>query len=144
MPKMWSAAAFMLMIAALAGLILTRSVMSRSALVVGLQIAAVTLMLWARVTLGWRSFHATADPKEGALVTRGPYHFVRHPIYAAICLFVWACVLGHPSLANSLFALLATIGAAVRTALEEQLLRQRYPAYNVYSTATKRIVPYLF
>lgn len=29
----------------------------------------------------------------GGLVTNGPYRFIRHPIYTAVCLFVWTGVL---------------------------------------------------
>jgi hypothetical protein len=55
--------------------------------------AAMALMLWVRVTFDRRSFHAVANPTEGGLVTTGPYRFVRHPIYTAVCLFVlpWCC-----------------------------------------------------
>ena len=54
-------------------------------------------MLWARLTFGWRSFHAGARPTEGGIVTRGPYHWVRHPIYLAILLFTWAGVASRPN-----------------------------------------------
>src|SRR5713101_347897 len=54
------------------------------------QILALGLMLWARVTFGRRSFHAGANPTAGGLVTRGPYRFLRHPIYAAAMYLIWA------------------------------------------------------
>ena len=144
MAKLGSAVAFLVMVAGLAGLIVTRSVVSTFPPVIAGQIAAVALMLWARVTFGRRSFNATAAPTEGGLVTSGPYAFVRHPIYTAVCLFVWASVIGHPSLRNAALAAVVTAGAAVRMVLEEQALRQRFPAYAAYAAATKRMLPYVF
>src|SRR4030095_11739483 len=60
---------------------------------IALQVVAVLLMLWARLTFGRRSFHAAANPTAGGLVTWGPYRYWRHPIYAAVLLFLWAGVL---------------------------------------------------
>ena len=59
------------------------------------QVAAVLLMVWARMTFGRRSFHAAANPTAGGLVTWGPYRYWRHPIYSAILLFLWSGVLSH-------------------------------------------------
>ena len=63
---------------------------------------AFLLILWARVTFGRRSFHVVANPTEGGLVTSGPYRYIRHPIYAAICLFTWVGVAAHWSWSSAL------------------------------------------
>ena len=60
------------------------SILGDGFVVIIVQVLAVLLMLWARVTFGRRSFHASADPTEGGLITTGPYHYLRHPIYAAV------------------------------------------------------------
>lgn len=44
---------------------------------IGLQLAGLALILWARVTFGLRSFHYAANPTEGGLVTHGPFHYMR-------------------------------------------------------------------
>ena len=78
------------------------------------------------------------------LVTTGPYRWLRHPIYTAICLFIWACFAGHTSLFALGMASLVTAGAVVRMLTEESLLSHRYPEYAEYARRTKRMVPYLF
>ena len=83
------------MIGALLGLLATRTLFSSSPLVISVQLLALVLFLWARVTFGWRSYHVVADPTEGGLVTGGPYRYIRHPIYAAFCLFTSAGVAAH-------------------------------------------------
>ena len=95
MLKILSIIGYFGMIGGLLGLLATRNLFSSSALVISLQVVAVLLLVWARVTFGRRSFHVVADPTEGGLVTGGPYRYLRHPIYAAICLFVLAGVAGH-------------------------------------------------
>jgi protein-S-isoprenylcysteine O-methyltransferase Ste14 len=132
------------MVAGLLGLFYTHHLFSPSPLVIAPQAAAVGLMIWARVTFGRRSFHATADPTGGGLVTSGPYHFIRHPIYTSVCLFVWAGALGHLSLVSVALAALATAGGLARMLCEERLLVERYPEYLDYAARTARMIPFVF
>jgi protein-S-isoprenylcysteine O-methyltransferase Ste14 len=132
------------MLVALLGLWRTRSLFSPNPVVIGFQLAAVLLMLWARVTFGLRSFHAAANPTAGGLVTSGPYHFVRHAIYGSICLFLWAGVLGNFSLLSISLGTLGTAGAVVRVLCEEHLLLRQYPEYHAYAIRTRRLLPGLW
>lgn len=141
---MLSVLGFLIMVAALLGLLATRSLFSPHPVVIAVQAAAAALMIWARLTFGERSFHASADPTEGGLVTTGPYRFVRHPIYAAVCLFTFSGALAHLSVRSVVLALLGFGGALVRMLAEERLVTARYPEYAEYAARTKRMVPYLF
>ena len=144
MLKVISVVSFLLMIAGLLGLIATHSLLSRAPVVIAAQVGAFALMVWARVTFGLRSFHAAADPTGGGLVTTGPYRFVRHPIYTAVCLFAVAGALAHVSLVSLGLALLVLLGAIGRMMCEELLLLQRYPEYADYAAKTKRMLPFVF
>jgi protein-S-isoprenylcysteine O-methyltransferase Ste14 len=135
---------FLLMVAGILGLLATHSLFSMSPLVIGLQGAAAALMLWARITFGRRSFHATAEPTEGGLVTSGPYRFVRHPIYSAVVLFCLAGAAAHLSLRAAALALVILVGALARMLAEEGCLRARYPDYADYAARTKRMLPRVF
>ena len=128
---------------AVISLLLRRSLFAHRPLLVGVQAAAAALMLWARLTFGRRSFHAGADPTAGGLVTTGPYRFVRHPIYTALLLFVWAGVASHGTILSVLTAIVATIALAVRIVAEEELVRDVYPEYAEYAGRTKRIIPFV-
>jgi protein-S-isoprenylcysteine O-methyltransferase Ste14 len=119
------------------------SLFSPSPYIIGVQIAAVVLMLWARITFGMRSFHYSANPTPGILVTTGPYRFVRNPIYAAIWLFTWAGVAAHLSVATALAGLLVLSALLVRIFCEERLLREHFPDYSDYAKKTARLVPFV-
>lgn len=60
------------LILAIVGLFYTGSLFGHGPLTISLQVAAILLMIWARVTFGMRSFHYAANPTEGGLVTTGP------------------------------------------------------------------------
>lgn len=144
MLKVLSIAAFLVMVAGIIGLGETGALFSPSPLVIGAQCAAVALMIWARVTLGRRSFHPGANPTAGGLVTSGPYHFIRHPIYTAACVFVGAGVLAHWSVVAAGCGALVFLGALARILCEERLIVADYPGYLEYSRVTKRMAPYVF
>jgi protein-S-isoprenylcysteine O-methyltransferase Ste14 len=141
--KRSSVLAFGLMVAGLYWMIVRHEVLGRSLPAIVVQIAAVLLMIAARLTFGKRSFHAAANPTAGGLVTTGPYQWFRHPIYAAILYFVWSAALDHHSWQAIAAASLITIGAVVRMLAEETLLLQRYPEYAAYRSRTSRVIPFL-
>ena len=132
------------MVGGLLGLLATRNLFLFSPLVISLQVAALLLFLWARVTFGRRSYHVVADPTEGGLVTGGPYRYIRHPIYAAMCLFTLAGVAGHWSWGTGLCGGLVLAGAVIRIFCEEALVAARYPKYAQYAATTWRMIPYVY
>jgi protein-S-isoprenylcysteine O-methyltransferase Ste14 len=138
-----SLAATLVLVAAVVALFEQRLLVATEPIAVAVQLLAVALMLWARWTFRWRSFHAAANPTEGGIVTSGPYRYWRHPIYAAILYFVWAGVADHAMPLAAALALLATAALAVRMTAEERLLAARYPEYRDYAARTRRIVPYI-
>jgi protein-S-isoprenylcysteine O-methyltransferase Ste14 len=138
--------ATMLLVATLVLLLQRHALIARLPVGIALQVLAVALMLWARATFGMRSFHATANPTGGGLVTAGPYRYWRHPIYAAALLFVWTGVLARgvaPTAIELALGAFATVMTMVRVLAEEQLLRVAMPEYAAYAARTKRFIPYL-
>ena len=144
MLKALSVIGFLAMASGLLGLLITRSVFSPSPFVIAPQVAALALMIWARITFGRRSFHFAANPTAGGLVTTGPYRFVRHPIYTAVCLFITAGAAAHLSRTTSLFCAVVWGGAIARMFTEERLVVERYPEYLQYAAKTSRMIPHVF
>lgn len=142
--KQKSVLAFLGAVVCLVWLAFQRALLATGPVTIAIQAAACLLMIWARLTFGLRSFHAAANPTAGGLVTRGPYRFLRHPIYSAILYFVWAGIAAHPARATILVGLLASALLGVRMLAEEQLLLERYPEYAEYARRTPRILPFLF
>ena len=142
--KILSVWATVILIGCVVALVISRSIFGTGPITIAVQIAAFLLMVWARLTFGMRSFHASANPTSGGLVTSGPYRYLRHPIYAAIFYFLWAGVAAHFSLMTASVGLLATGMLGVRIWSEETLLKAEYPEYAEYSRTTARVAPFLF
>ncbi len=90
----------------------------------------------------WRSGLPPAAPgvEAGNLVFDGPYRWVRHPMYAAGFLVLWADPVWTWNRLG--FALGASVYLWVGSLLEERrLLRSFGPAYRAYMERTPRFVP---
>ena len=134
---------FMILLLAIAGMFLTQTLIGVSSLALAIQFMAIGLMIWSRLTFGMRSFHASARPTEGGIVTRGPYRYLRHPIYAAVLYVVWVGMLSHLSIIPVILTIIATVGSFMRIIAEERLLVEKYPEYTEYAAKTKRVIPFI-
>ncbi len=142
--KSSSKVGYIIAVLSLVVLVIRRSIIANGTAGILAQILAVLLMIWARFTFGRRSFYVSANPTEGKLMTSGPYHYLRHPIYAAVLYFIWAGILSHISLINVLIGLAVTAGLIIRIFAEEHLVAEKYPEYAEYKIGTKRIIPFLW
>jgi protein-S-isoprenylcysteine O-methyltransferase Ste14 len=80
-------------------------------------------------------------PEARGLVTRGPYRWVRHPVYLGELGAAAGLVIGAPNARNAV-AMAALVGAQlVRMRLEERALAGAFPEYAAYAARTPRLLP---
>ena len=83
-------------------------------------------------------------PQVRKLVVRGPYRFVRHPIYIGEIISVLGLVLTRVSIPKILVFLLLVGCQVYRSFQEEKLLTTAFPEYADYAAKTARFLPCLF
>ena len=110
---------------------------------VGVALLGFTILQWAQNTLGKNWSDTPRMIKEQALITSGPYHFVRHPIYTAFLL-----ILGSTFLISANWLIgLAWIGMTAlevmsRIGFEENLMIEYFgDHYREYMKRTGRLLP---
>ena len=99
--------------------------------------------IWARVHIGRNWGTPMTQKDEPELVTTGPYHLVRHPIYSGILVagvgtaialsWLWLTAVG---LAGAYFLYSATV--------EERYMTEQFSDYPVYKRSTKMLLPFIF
>jgi protein-S-isoprenylcysteine O-methyltransferase Ste14 len=107
-------------------------------------VIGVAFAIWARVTLGRNWSGLVTLKEEHELVARGPYRFVRHPIYTGMLAMFFATALMQRHVAGFLGVLLLFASFWIKLGLEEKLMLQQFPKrYADYRRRTKRIIPFV-
>ena len=103
----------------------------------------LALMIVSALRLG-PSYSSSTRPRDSnVFVQRGPYRYVRHPIYTGLLIVGLAFLLSRPTLVVGTTYLLLALVTNVRAGLEEKMLEERHPEYAEYRSRTKRYVPFV-
>ena len=100
--------------------------------------------IWARIHIGRNWGTPMSQKDEPELVTSGPYHLVRHPIYSGVLLAGVGT-----AVALSWLWLIAVVLAGVYFAysakVEERNMATQFPdAYPAYRRSTRMFIPFIF
>ncbi len=127
-----SAAAAILTTVSLAGPVLLRAdgqtPIASDQVTAMLSAIGLVLVVFGKMTLG-RSFGVV--PANRGVVVRGPYAFVRHPIYTGYLITHLAFVMAHPVPWNVTIVLIGDIALIFRALMEERVLSED-AAYRTY------------
>ena len=107
-------------------------------------IVGACIALWARAVLARNWSGAVALQGDHELIVRGPYRFVRHPIYSGFLLMVLGTALAQGR-AQAFAAVIILIGCHVwKLRAEEVLLARHFPHfYPDYKARTKALIPFI-
>lgn len=108
-------------------------------------VIAFLLGVWAIFTMG--PPHVSVIPHVGnktKLTFKGPYKYVRHPMYSALLIFALAVVLHNPiwQVFGAATVLLFTL--ILKLKFEERQLLENFATYSAYKQKTKALFPFLF
>ena len=106
---------------------------------------AVALGLWTLFHNRPGNFNIRPEPKaSGRLVTRGPYRYMRNPMYSAVLLFAAAEVVAYADMWKIACWLLLALVLLAKVMLEERALRALFPGYAAYAKRVRRFIPGVF
>jgi protein-S-isoprenylcysteine O-methyltransferase Ste14 len=104
-------------------------------------LAGFSLQIWSKLTLR-RSFGIT--PANRGLVVRGPYHFIRHPMYLGYLIGWIGFYLLNPTLWNTNVYALCALLQWLRIEAEERVLAED-PGFADYRAQVRyRVIPGLY
>jgi protein-S-isoprenylcysteine O-methyltransferase Ste14 len=103
----------------------------------------LALRVWAVASLG-RAFRTTVEVDAGqAVVSTGPYRWVRHPSYSGLLLIVAGCGIASGSwLVVAVCVVLPLLALVRRIHVEEaEMVSVLGDRYRAYQAGTKRLIP---
>jgi protein-S-isoprenylcysteine O-methyltransferase Ste14 len=110
-----------------------------------LEVLGLGLGIWAIGAMRLGNFNIVPDIKPASrLVRRGPYGWIRHPMYTALLLVALALVLEAFSLLRLLLWLILLADLLVKLHYEEALLTAHFADYAAYQQRTHRLLPGIY
>ncbi len=109
-----------------------------------LDVIGLAIAVWARRTLGGNWSSEVEIRTEHELIERGPYAYVRHPIYSGMLLMMLgaAVLLARP--AAFIAFVIFVVGFWFKATQEERLLTRHFPAeYPRYRARVKALIPFV-
>ncbi len=109
------------------------------------EIIGLATMVWALFAMGLTTFSVFPQPKTaGKFTDRGPYRFVRHPMYSGLLLVLLSLTFSSFSWLNLGVLLFFTLLIVVKLSLEEQMLQDTYSSYKEYMKRTRKLIPFIW
>ena len=111
----------------------------------GLNLMGLLFSVWARVHLG-KNWSAIVTLKEDhKLITSGPYHFVRNPIYTGILLAMIGDFVCLGKTRGLLAVAIATTAFIRKIKREERFLSTEFgPEFLKYKKSVKALIPFIY
>lgn len=107
-----------------------------------LAIPGLAVTLWARAALGRNWSAAVTFKQDHELIQRGPYAYVRHPIYSGLLLMLLGTAVASGRLRSFVFVGVWFPLLAIKAHFEEQLMVRHFPeAYPDYRRRVKALIP---
>ncbi|MEA3501936.1 MAG: isoprenylcysteine carboxylmethyltransferase family protein [Actinomycetota bacterium] len=100
------------------------------------------LVIWAVLVFGRGVTPSPMPSNKAQLRTRGPYRWIRHPMYTGVIVLMAGSALGRRNwIAAALWVVLIVFFLA-KMRWEERRLVETYPGYNSYREAVPALMPF--
>lgn len=118
---------------------MTTDILADLATVLGL-----VLVIQSRRALGqsWSSEVVIQEKHE--LIERGPYAYIRHPLYSGLLLMLMGVALYYGRTSWIIVFVGCFFGLYFKSQMEERLLAKTFPAYSEYKQRTKALIPLIW
>ena len=114
------------------------------AVAMALTALGLAVLVWARATLAGNWSADVVFKEDHELIERGPYRYVRHPIYSGVILMALGCVLWWGTTIAVAVAVVLPVVLWLKLSQEERLLTRHFPeAYPRYKSRVKALVPFV-
>jgi len=109
------------------------------------ELSALALGVWAIAVMQFAQLSILPEVRgAGELVARGPYRWIRHPMYTSVLLSALALTAAATTPARVVAWLILLVNLVVKLRFEEGLLEAAYAGYSVYKQHTKALLPWIW
>jgi len=107
-------------------------------------ITGISAGLYAIIIMKF-NFNIAPDLKNGAiLIFKGPYRYIRHPMYTSVLTVLLSLLIDDFSLIRLIFYFGLAVVIIIKMKYEENILMAEFEDYKNYMSGTKRLIPFIY
>ena len=109
------------------------------------QAFGILIGIWAIIAVRIGNFNIQPEVKSNILIVKGPYKWIRNPMYTAVILFYLPIVIQNLNLLNIVVFILLFAILILKIISEEHYLEERFNSlYLEYKKGTKKLLPFIY
>lgn len=106
---------------------------------------SILLLLWAILAMQTSKLRVRPEPSaEATLIKKGPYKFIRHPMYTAVLIGCAALLIHEFSIIRLLMFITLTLVLLIKLNWEEKMLSEKFIDYKNYTKTSYKLIPFLY
>jgi len=102
----------------------------------------IALIVWAVLVFGRGVTPSPLPSDKARLQTRGPYRWIRHPMYTGVIVLMAGSALGRRNWIAAILWILLVVFFLAKMRWEERRLVETYPGYDSYRKAVPALIPF--
>ncbi|MDD4575859.1 MAG: methyltransferase [Bacteroidales bacterium] len=100
---------------------------------------------WSLLFMQISTITPLPDPTSNSqLIQKGPYRYVRHPMYLSVAGYSFSVLIFNFSILNAVIVGAFFMAIFLKMEIEEVYLLNRYASYREYIKQTKRLIPFVY
>lgn len=100
---------------------------------------------WSLLFMQISTITPLPDPTSNSqLIQKGPYRYVRHPMYLSVVGYSFSVLIFNFSILNAVIVGAFFMAIFLKMEIEEVYLLNRYASYREYIKQTKRLIPFVY
>ena len=107
-------------------------------------IGGLILFIQSHRALGRNWSFEVVVQENHELIERGPYAYIRHPLYSGLLLMFLGMTLYCGRKACIVVFVYCFFGVYLKSQMEERLLSKTFPSYSEYKRRTKALIPFIW
>ena len=126
-------------------IVFTGPIVTSNIAVLSLEVFAVFLILWTLWTIKFDKFSLLSQStKKTRLVPKGPYVFIRHPIYTSLIILSSTWVFSLITVPRIIVWIVLMVTIFLTIGHYESILSKKLSDFGLYKQRTYRIIPFIY
>ena len=126
-------------------IVFTGSIVTGNIVVLSFEVFALFLVVWTLWTIKFDKFSLLKQStKKSRLVPKGPFVYIRHPIYTALIILSTSWIYTQINIPRVLVWIILMVSVVLTIIYYEHILSKNVSDFGLYKQRTYRIIPFIY